>query len=70
MVKLVNFDAGTLSSSLEGNQPRPRVGIRCSFGSLAPSFFTFQIHFFHKTYCFAQLLTIQTVNVFLKDTSI
>ena len=50
MVKLVNFDAENPSSSLEGAQPRPRVGVRPgTFSSLAQSFFTFQIQLFHKT---------------------
>ena len=52
MTKLVNFDAETLSSSLEGTQPRPRVGVMlCTFGSVSPSFFTFQF----RTHCYAQL---------------
>ena len=44
MAKLMNFDAETLSSSLEDTPPRPRVGVKfCTFGSVASTFFTFQL---------------------------
>ena len=44
MAKLMNFDAETLISRLEDTAPRPRVGIKfCTFGSVAPIFFTFQL---------------------------
>ena len=50
MAKLMNFDAETLSSSLKDTQPRPRVGVKsCSFGSVTPSLFIFQLQFFLKS---------------------
>ena len=47
---LVNFDAKTLTSSLEGTQPRSTLGVKfCTFGLVSPSFFTFQLQFFEKS---------------------
>ena len=56
MAKLMNFDAETLSSSLEDTRPRPRVGVKfCTFGSVAQTFFPFQPQFFLQTFISARL---------------
>ena len=59
MVKLVNFDAETLSSSLEGTQPRPKwVLCLALLAQYLHHSSLFSCNFF-RNHCFAPLLTVQ-----------
>ena len=63
MAKLMNFDAETLSSSLEDTRPRPRVGVKfLHFWLSSSNIFHFSAAIFFTNIHFSQALHVKYLN--------